>query len=137
MWFIVVPLVLIAWGEGTANAPGPNTPTNLIAGPGAPATTFIDRNAFVAPAAYTFGSAPRTLAYGLRAPSVWDIDLTIRRQFSITERIKFVFALDSFNVFNTVQFGGIGTNIESANFGQVTTQANTPRKLQINARINF
>jgi hypothetical protein len=36
-----------------------------------------------------------------------------------------------------VQFGGIGTNIESTNFGQVTTQANTPRKLQINARIHF
>jgi hypothetical protein len=35
-----------------------------------------------------------------------------------------------------VQFGGIGTNIESTTFGQVTKQANTPRKLQINARIN-
>src|SRR4051794_18833345 len=28
------------------------------------------------------------------------------------------------NVFNAVQFGGIGTNIESANFRQVTTPAN-------------
>src|SRR5204863_9324773 len=41
---------------------------NLIATSGATPTTFIDRNAFVAPAAYTFGSAPRTLPYGLRAP---------------------------------------------------------------------
>jgi hypothetical protein len=110
---------------------------NLIAGPGAPATTYINKNAFLAPAAYTFGNVARTLPYGLRAPSVWDIDLTVRRQFPITERVKLVFAVDAFNVFNTVQFGGLGTNIESANFGQVTTQANSPRKLQINARINF
>lgn len=110
---------------------------NLIAGAGARATTYIDKNAFVAPAAYTFGSAPRTLPYGLRSPSVWDIDLTLRRQCSITERIKLLFALDAFNVLNAVQFGAIGTNIESANFGQVTTQANTPRKLQVNARVNF
>lgn len=110
---------------------------NLIAGSGALATTFINKNAFLAPAAYTFGNVPRTLPYGLRAPSVWDVDLTARRQFPITERVKFVFAVDAFNVFNAVQFGGLGTNIESANFGQVTTQANSPRKLQINARINF
>jgi hypothetical protein len=77
------------------------------------------------------------LPYGLRSPSVWDVDLTVRRRFSITERVKLLLALDSFNVFNSVQFGGIGTNIESANFGQVTTQANTPRKLQVNARLSF
>jgi hypothetical protein len=110
---------------------------NLIAAPGAPATTYINKAAFVAPAAYTFGNLPRNLAYGLRAPSTWDQDLTVRRNFSVTERIKLVFAVDAFNVFNTVNFGSIGINLESANFGQVTTQANAPRKLQIDARINF
>jgi len=110
---------------------------NVIAGPGAPATVYITKSAFLDPAPYTFGSAPRTLPYGLRSPSTWDVDLTLRRQFAITERVKLIFAADSFNVFNTVQFGGISTNIDSTSFGQVTTQANSARKLQIDARINF
>jgi hypothetical protein len=110
---------------------------NVIAGTGAPATTYINKAAFLDPPAFTFGNLSRTLPYGLRAPSTWDEDLTIRRQFSVTERIKLLFALDSFNLFNTVNFGGVQTNIDSANFGQVTTQANAPRKLQIDARISF
>jgi hypothetical protein len=110
---------------------------NVIAGPGAPATSYIAKNAFVDPPAYTFGNVPRTLPYGLRSPSVWDADLTLRRQFGITERIRLLFALDTFNLFNTVNFGGVSTNIDNASFGQITTQANAPRKLQIDARINF
>ena len=110
---------------------------NIIASTGAPAVAYIAKAAFLDPPAYTFGNVPRTLPYGLRAPSTWDQDLTIRRQFGITERVKLIFALDSFNVFNTVNFGGVSTNIDSASFGQVTTQANAPRKLQIDARVNF
>lgn len=110
---------------------------NVIAGPGAPATAYIAKSAFLDPAPYTFGSAPRTLPYGLRSPSTWDVDLTLRRQFAVTERVKLIFAADSFNVFNAVQFGSISTNVDSTSFGQVTTQANSARKLQIDARINF
>ncbi len=69
-------------GPVTINGGMGNGQGNLIAGAGATATTYVDRNAFVAPVAYTFGSAPRTLPYGLRSPSVWDIDLTVRRRFS-------------------------------------------------------
>jgi hypothetical protein len=45
--------------------------------------------------------------------------------------------VDAFNVFNNVVFGGIGTNITSANFGRVSNQANSPRRLQLTARIEF
>lgn len=110
---------------------------NLIAGPGAAATSYIAKAAFLDPAPYTFGNASRTLPYGLRSPSTWDIDLTVRRQFSITERLKLMFAADAFNVFNVVQFGGITANMDSANFGQATTQANSARRVQLDARINF
>jgi hypothetical protein len=44
---------------------------------------------------------------------------------------------DVFNVPNNVRFAAPGTNIDSANFGQVTTQSNSPRKIQFNARITF
>jgi len=45
--------------------------------------------------------------------------------------------IDAFNVFNNVIFGGINTNITSAAFGRVSSQANTPRVLQLKARLDF
>jgi hypothetical protein len=42
-----------------------------------------------------------------------------------------------FNVFNTVVFGGIQTNITNANFGRVSSQVNTPRVGQIKVRLEF
>jgi hypothetical protein len=43
------------WGSG--DVLGPNPPS------------FIDRNAFVSPAPFTYGNTPRTLPFGLRNPS--------------------------------------------------------------------
>jgi hypothetical protein len=40
-------------------------------------------------------------------------------------------------LFNTVRFGGIGTNITSTNFGRVSVQASAPRTVQITARMEF
>ena len=51
--------------------------------------------------------------------------------------MKLGIGLDVFNVFNTVVFGGIQTNITSANFGMVTSQTNTPRVGQIKLRLEF
>jgi hypothetical protein len=45
--------------------------------------------------------------------------------------------LDAFNVFNNVIFGGVNTNITSAAFGRVSSQANSPRVLQLKARLEF
>lgn len=42
-----------------------------------------------------------------------------------------------FNITNSVHFSAPGTNIDSATFGQVSSQANLPRKVQFNARITF
>jgi hypothetical protein len=44
--------------------------------------------------------------------------------------------MDAFNVSNTVCFTAPGTNIDAANFGQVST-SNAARKLQLNARFTF
>ena len=54
----------------------------------------------------------------------------IRRDFPI-RRVKLVAGLDVFNVFNTVVFGGINTNITSTAFGRVSSQVNTPRVAQL------
>ena len=103
---------------------------------GANPPTYIDRNAFVSPAAFTYGNTPRTLAHDLRNPSSFNQDLSVRRDFRIS-RIKLVLGMDVFNLFNNVVFGGINNNITNAAFGRVTTQTNTPRVGQIKVRVEF
>ncbi|MBV9081109.1 MAG: hypothetical protein JOZ62_00415 [Acidobacteriaceae bacterium] len=124
-------------GTATINGGPASGEGDVIGATGAPATSYINKNAFAAAPAYTFGDVARNLPYGLRAPAVWDTDLAVRRQFGLTERVRLLLALDTFNIFNTVNFGGVSTVLESSSFGQVTSQANAPRKLQIDARINF
>jgi hypothetical protein len=75
--------------------------------------------------------------YGLRSPFVWDQDLTVRRTFTIRENLKLEAAVSAFNIYNSVNFGGVSTVLDSTTFGQVTNQANSPRKLQGEARISF
>jgi hypothetical protein len=103
---------------------------------GANPPSYIDRNAFVSPAAFTYGNTPRTLAHDLRNPSSFNQDLSVRRDFRVS-RVKLVLGMDVFNLFNNVVFGGINTNITNAAFGRVTTQTNTPRVGQIKVRVEF
>jgi len=93
--------------------------------------------AFVNPAVYTYGNTPRTFAYGLRGPGYFQQNLSLRRQFTIWERVKMTIQADSINPFNNVEFGNPATSISSSSFGKITSQANNPRDLQFSARLSF
>jgi hypothetical protein len=51
--------------------------------------------------------------------------------------LTFHFAADVFNAFNRVQFAAPTIAINSAAFGQIGTQANTPRRFQFDAKLIF
>jgi hypothetical protein len=104
---------------------------------GSAPTSYLDRTAFVAPAAYTWGNLPRSGVYGLNAPFNSSIDLSVRREFVLHEKTRLAIQADAFNVNNTVRFGTPVTNPDQASFGTLTSQANQPRRLQLNARITF
>ena len=112
-----------AWGEGDVRGAAP--------------PSYIDRNAFVSPAPYTYGNTPRTLPHGLRLPNSYNQDLSLRRIFKLRDDLRFSVGVDAFNVFNNVIFGGVNTNITNAAFGRVSSQVNTPRVLQLKARLDF
>jgi hypothetical protein len=105
-----------------------------VLGPNPP--TYIDRTAFQSPAPFTYGNTQRTLTHNLRNPSSFNQDFSVRRDFRIA-RARLGFGVDVFNLFNNVVFGGIQTNINNANFGRVSSQANTPRVGQIKIRLEF
>jgi hypothetical protein len=108
------------WGHGDVNA-----------------NAYIDKNAFISPASFTYGNTQATGAYGLRNPHFANQDLSISRNFQLRESMRLGFGADTFNLFNSVRFGGISTNINAANFGQVSTQVNLPRVVQFKLRLEY
>jgi hypothetical protein len=100
-------------------------------------TAYLNKAAFVDPAAYTAGDIARSAPLGLFAPHNADLDVSLRREFPIRERVRLSFQADAFNVNNAVHFAAPGTGIDSASFGIFSSMANQPRKLQFSARLSF
>jgi hypothetical protein len=90
---------------------------DLQPGQTCPGGRSINPDAFTA-ATTGYGDAPRNFARGFGA---WQMDLSIRRDFPIYERLKLQFRAEAFNVFNHPNFGTINPNFGQATFGQATS----------------
>jgi len=90
---------------------------------------WFNPNAYVAPAAGTFGQNLRDSLYG---PHFFNMDFGIGKTFSITERVKFEFRADAYNVLNHIDFGNPNSQINTATAGMIvgTDIANSPRIFQ-------
>ena len=97
---------------------------------------YFNTACFTAPDRFTFGNESRTDNV-LRLPGVANSDLALFKDTHLNERFVLEMRVESFNLFNRVQFGGPNTSVGSATNGQITTQANEPRELQLAARISF
>jgi hypothetical protein len=75
----------------------------------------INRDAFVAPPPTKQGSLGRN---SLRGFPFWQLDLSLRRQFKLTERYKLQLRADMFNIFNHPNFADPDSMLESDTFGQ-------------------
>jgi Carboxypeptidase regulatory-like domain len=61
------------------------------------------------------GNAPRNFVRGFGA---WQMDLAVRREFPIYERLKLQFRAEAFNIFNHPNFGFVGSELGSNRFGE-------------------
>jgi outer membrane receptor protein involved in Fe transport len=100
------------------------------------ASKYFNTSCFTAPPIFTFGNESRT-DNQLRAPGIANYDLALFKDTTITERVKLQLRVESFNLFNRVQFGAPNTSIGNTLAGQITTQVNDPRLLQLAGRISF
>jgi hypothetical protein len=100
-------------------------------------TSYLNKAAFIDALPYTEGNIARSAPLGLFAPHNMDVDLSVRREFVMRERIRVALQADAFNVNNAVHFAAPGTGIDSATFGIFSSMANSPRKLQFSARLSF
>lgn len=97
---------------------------------------YINAAAFAQPAAFTFGNATRTIS-NLRAPSYENVDFSLFKNFTLHNDLKVQIRGEAFNALNQVVFGSPVTNFSNAQFGQITSQSNTPRQLQFAAKLLF
>ena len=88
----------------------------LAPGQGCPGGRAINPQAFTNVSS-GFGNAPRNFARGF---GTWQMNLSIRRDFPIYERLKLQFRADAFNIFNHPNFGAINPSFASSTFGQAS-----------------
>lgn len=97
---------------------------------------YFDTSAFTNPAPYTFGNTPRLLSK-LRGPGVSNLDLSVFKNFAVTEKAKVQFRAEVFNVLNHPNFGLPNTNIGSSTAGVIASQVNLPRDVQLALKVIF
>ncbi len=119
------------WGQGATPT---SSPSYLNAAAFVPIATLT---AAGSPYAYTFGDAARTAPFGMYGPGNYDIDISLRRNFNLTERAHLTFEGDLYNLTNHTQFLVGGTVFGSSSFGTVSGQANSSRDAQLSLRFEF
>ncbi len=97
---------------------------------------WFEPSVFSQPAAFTFGSAPRVLP-NVRSDAMKNFDLSLFKNFAITEHSQVQFRGEFFNAFNAPQFNLPGQTFGAAGFGVVSSQLNNPRQIQFGLKILF
>jgi hypothetical protein len=93
------------------------------------------------------GNAPRNFVRGFGA---WQINLAVRREFPIHDKLRLQFRAEAFNVLNHPNFGYVDPNLGDVTFGQATSMLNQslatlasqyqqggPRSMQFALRLSF
>ena len=127
---------------------------NLIPGvpvyiddPTVPGGRIINRAAFAVPLPGQDGTLGRNIIRGF---PFWQVDLALRRQFRLKDKLALQFRAEAFNVFNHPNFGTVQTSLTSPTFGRATEMLNTrlgglnplyqvggPRSMQFALKLQF
>jgi hypothetical protein len=120
--------------DGTSlNAPGNSQTADLVGTVHKIGTInqYYDVTAFAPITTARFGNTGRNF---LRGPGVINNDLSLFRDFLITERFKLTFKAEAFNLTNTPHFGIPDGNVNDSTFMQISGTAGT---LSDNRSIRF
>jgi Carboxypeptidase regulatory-like domain len=102
--------------------------------PGIGRQWFNNTGQFTNPVAGTFGNCSPQLG-DLRSPHYSDVDLSLHKDFPITERFRLQFRSDFVNAFNHPQFNAPNTSL-GATMGQITS-AQPPRNIQLALKLYY
>ena len=112
-------------------------PNSQVYGSGAcksqPCVNWMIPSSFTLPATGTFGNVPKNT---FSAPGYFDWDTALLRDFTITERYRFQFRAEYFNVVNKTDLGAPVSSLTAAGFGSITSSLN-PRIAQFALKFLF
>ncbi len=100
---------------------------------------WFSRSSFAAPyvdpttKVSVFGNMGR---YNVNGPGFFNLDFSLFKIFTLTERIKMELRAESFGVTNTPQFNNPNSTLGNANFGYITG-AGGGRNMQLGAKVTF
>ncbi len=98
---------------------------------------YFNTAAFAQPPDFTFGNTGSRVGW-LRNPGMNNINLTLTKQFIITERLKVNLRASSFNLMNHPVFGSPNTTFGAlGQFGRISGQANLSRQSELVLRLIF
>ncbi|WP_031496225.1 TonB-dependent receptor [Bryobacter aggregatus] len=114
-----IPLLNPAWTKETAST-----------------VPYLNKDAFILPANMTYGDTGRRLSF-LRTPWTVQEDLAVIKNFALGEKARLEIRASASNALNRVTFASPNTTQSSAQFGLFTAQGNSPRNIQMGARVSF
>lgn len=141
------PLVVRGASNGLANRPDmlrvPELADNFTDTNPQSGVLWFDPAAFVNPALYTYGNTPRAISQ-FRNPGAIIVDMSVFKNFAITEGLKLQFRAEAFNAPNHVNLGfpnasfspGANGMNASASFGRITSSRD-PRQMQLGLKLIF
>jgi hypothetical protein len=109
---------------------------NMTGSPSYPGTVdkWFDTSIFTAVPSGTFGNEVRNQ---LRGPSFQSFDLTVQRNIHLGGRYTVTLRLDSFNLFNTTNFGLPARNVSGGDVATITSLSGDARITQLAIRFAF
>jgi hypothetical protein len=132
------PFTVITAANTTNAFPSGALRPNLAGNPELPSSErtlshWFNTAAFVNPANFTFGNAPRSV---LRGPGLATLDATVEKTIALGAGMKFDVRAEAYNVLNRANFNVPGSTLGAADFG-VISSARPARTIQLGARLSF
>jgi len=95
---------------------------------------YLNPAAFAQPAPGALGNYVRN---SIRGPAYRTVDVAISRQVSLGTARTLELRVESFNLFNTFNWGNPVTNFNSGSFGRITSMTGAPRIMQFGVKYGF
>ncbi|HEY1336358.1 MAG TPA: TonB-dependent receptor [Bryobacteraceae bacterium] len=87
----------------------------------------------IAASNFAYGSTGRNI---LRGPGSQTVNLSLAKNFPITERARFQFRCETYGLLNRANFGNPSATINTSSFGNITGASGT-RTIQLGAKLQF
>ena len=97
---------------------------------------YFNTAGFRLPQSFELGTVPRSSST-MRSPISFDENASLIKNFPIHEDVMLEFRCEAFNVLNKVDFNQPNVQFGGSSFGNITAMYNSPRNIQLAAKLHF